>query len=125
MTQMPDLCNSMVGLSFDIRGEDYGRIMRWVTVEKDGSTYYVFITSLGKKVEATSVIDYIKRKIHYPSGSDYVLAQRKIKPKFSGKPAFPNTISNRTRSIRSVMPKPLPHERELNSKLKQKGNSNV
>ena len=49
MSQLDDKCDSMVGLSFDIHGVDYGRIMRWVKVEKDGYTYNVFITSLGKK----------------------------------------------------------------------------
>jgi hypothetical protein len=120
MDNLQQTCDGMIGLSFDIRGEDYGRIMRWVTVEKDGKTYYVFITSLGKKVEATSVIDYIRNAVRYPDGSDYVFAQRKIKPKRKGGPAFPNTISNRTNLRGAVMPKALPHERELNSKLKGK-----
>jgi hypothetical protein len=120
MDNIEQVCESMVGLSVEIRGVDCGRIMRWVCVEKDGKTFYVFVFSSGKKIEATGVIHYVRNRVHYPSGSEYVLAQRKIKPKFGGRPAFPNTISNRTNLRGAVMPKSLPHERELNSKLKNR-----
>lgn len=95
MNELEKMCDDLVGLSFDIRGVDYGRIMRWVRVQKDGDTFYVFITSLGKKVEAVTLIDYIKNKVYYPDGTEYVLRQRKIKPKRNGSPAFPSGISTK------------------------------
>ena len=67
----------------------------FVAVEKDDYTYHVLITSTGRKVEAVTLINYIKTKIHYPDGTDYVMRQRKIKPKRQGKPAFPSSISNK------------------------------
>lgn len=122
MDNIQELCDSMIGISFDVRGEDYGRILRWVCVEKDGKTYHVFITSLGKKVEASSAIHYIKNTVRYPDGTDYVLRQRKIKRKGKGNggDAFPATIRNRAYFSSNVMPKALPHERELNNKLSRK-----
>lgn len=95
MSSIAEACDKLIGLSIEINGEDYGRIMRWVTVEKDDYTYHVLITSTGRKVEAVTLLNYIKTKIHYPDGTDYVMRQRKIKPKRQGKPAFPSSISTK------------------------------
>lgn len=92
MSELDDKCDSMVGLSFDIRGEDYGRIMRWVKVEKDDYIYNVFITSLGKKVEAVTLIDYIYNTVRYPKETDP--NRYKIKPKRRAGYAFSSGVSN-------------------------------
>lgn len=91
MSPLDDKCDSMVGLSFDVRGVDYGRIMRWVKIEQDGYTYNVFITSLGKKVEAVTLIDYIYNTVRYPKETDP--NRNKIKPKRRAGYAFPSGIS--------------------------------
>jgi hypothetical protein len=76
MDNLQEQCDRMIGISIDIRGVDYGRIMGWSIVQKDGKDYYVFRTSLGKMVEASSYFEYKKHYIHYPQGSDYVFRQR-------------------------------------------------
>lgn len=94
MSQLDDKCDSMVGLSFDISGVDYGRIMRWVKVEKDGYTYNVFITSLGKKVEAVTLIDYIYNTVRYPKETDPNRYKVKVKTRYGGRNAFGSGIRN-------------------------------
>lgn len=100
MDNLQDKCDRMVGISIDIRGVDYGRIMRWELVESNGKTYHVFITSLGKKVEATSYFDYKRKHIHYPDGSDYAFrlryagAKAKSKHQSNGGAMFGDSIRN-------------------------------
>lgn len=89
--------NKMVGLSIDIRGEDYGRIMDYDTVIRDGVEYKVFRFSSGKKVEANSLIAYMNSAIYYPDGTDYVMRNRvkyaKAKKSVPA-PAFGSAIRN-------------------------------
>jgi hypothetical protein len=94
MSELDEMCDSMVGLSFDISGQDYGRIMRWVKIEKDGYTYNVFITSLGHKVEAVTLIDYIKHTIRYPKETDPNRNKVKVKSRGGGRNAFGSGIRN-------------------------------
>lgn len=100
MDNLQEQCDRMVGISIDIRGVDYGRIMRWELVEKDGKTYYVFTTSLGKKVEATSYFEYKRKYIHYPDGSNYAFrlryagAKAKAKHQNNGGSLFGSSIKN-------------------------------
>lgn len=118
MDNIEELCNSMVGLSFDIRGEDYGRIMRWVRVEKNDRILYVFVTSLGKKVEATGVIDYVRNTVRYPKETDP--NRNKIKPKRRAGYAFPSGISTMAYFRDNVKTRALPHEKQLNNELTRK-----
>jgi hypothetical protein len=116
----------MVGKSVTVAGEDYGRIMRWVRVENNDKTINVFVFSSGRKVEAMSLIDYVKNKVYYPSGMSSVYRRRKAKTKSTGRPVFPTSIRNTAVFSSNVMPRPLPHEQELNNKLKnKKGSKNV
>lgn len=97
MSEMEDKCNAIVGISYDVNGVDYGRIMSWEIVSKDGKDYYVFVFSSGKRVEANSLFDYIKKKIHYPQGTDYVMklrAARRAKHNQNGGSFFGSTIKN-------------------------------
>ena len=97
MSEMEDKCNAIVGISYDINGPDYGRIMRWEIVSKDGQDYYVFVFSSGKRVEANSLFTYIKKKINYPQGSDYAMKlryARRAKHNNNGGSFFGPTIRN-------------------------------
>ena len=87
----------MVGISVDIRGEDYGRIMRYECIVKDEKEYQVFVFSSGKKVEANSIIKYVNSAVHYPDGTDYVMRNRVKYAKAKGStpsPAFGSSIRN-------------------------------
>ena len=126
MSDLDRACDEMVGKSVSVAGEDYGRIMRWVRVENNGKTINVFVFSSGRKVEAMSLIDYVKNKVYYPAGMSSVYRRRKAKTKSTGQPVFRSSISNVARFSSNVMPRPLPHERELNNKLNnKKGSKNV
>jgi hypothetical protein len=91
-----DKCDKLIGLSIDIRGEDYGRLMSWAKVVIDDDDYIVFTTSLGKKVEAVSLIYYLEHQVYYPTGSDQVFARRRARGvNRGGRPAFGQSVSNR------------------------------
>lgn len=92
-----DRLMSLIGHSVDIHGEDYGRIMELISVTKNDTVYKVFVFSSGKRVEANSVMSYIKRNVHFPDGTDYVMRNRvkyaKAKAK-GGAAAFGSSIHN-------------------------------
>ena len=97
MSDMSDKCEKMVGQFVSNNVADFGRIMRWEIVNKDGKDYYVFIFSSGRKVEANSLINYIAKKVHYPQGTDYVMRQRIAHRKakgMSGGSLFGSSIKN-------------------------------
>jgi len=97
MSDMSDKCEKMIGLYVSNKTGDYGRIMKWEIVNKDGKDYYVFIFSSGRKVEANSLIKYVETYIHYPQGTDYVMRQRIAHRKakgMSGGSMFGSSIKN-------------------------------
>mgnify|MGYP006288972251 CR=1 FL=1 len=115
MSDLQSQCDAMIGISIDIRGVDYGRIMDWSIVQKDGVDYYVFRTSLGKMVEATSYFEYKKHYIHYPQGSDYAFRMRRAGAKAKNKhqnggSLFGSCIRNIAHFNVSTSPK---HERKI------------
>ena len=97
MSDMSDKCDKMIGLFVNNKTEDYGRIMRWEIVNKDGKDYYVFIFSTGRKVEANSLIHFVTKVVKYPQGTDYVMRQRIAHRKakgMSGGSMFGSSIKN-------------------------------
>lgn len=92
-----DKLNSLIGQSVSIKGEDYGRIMELITVRKNDQDYKVFVFSSGKRVEANSIASYIRKAVHFPDGTDYVMRNRVKYAKAKGKgsaPAFGSSIRN-------------------------------
>jgi hypothetical protein len=55
------------------------------------------VFSSGKRVEANSIYSYVKKSVHFPDGTDYVMRNRtkyaKAKSKGSS-PAFGSSIRN-------------------------------
>jgi hypothetical protein len=89
--------NSYVGYHVTMGGEDYVRIMELIRVTKNDQEYKVFVFSSGKRAEANSVINYIRKNVQFPDGTDYVMRNRVKYAKAKGKgssPAFGSSIRN-------------------------------
>lgn len=71
-----------IGNDMVINREKYGVIVDLIEVDNNGQQVFVFVTDLGKRVEASSYLRYlgIGRKV-YPDGTDYAMRLRRPKSK--------------------------------------------